>query len=135
MSYRANYALVNVGCHLGPDGDGLDVEWADYVGDATPEFEFTVPTGDATDAYVGLQAFRIGRYGHDLRINGESLAGFDVPPADGWQYWEDALAEVSLVEGTNALRIVRDDATDDSFAVNNVTVHWREPVGERVLDE
>jgi len=26
------------------------------------------------------------------------------------------------------LQLVRDESTDDSFAVNNVTVHWREPV-------
>lgn len=128
MSHRANYAMVNVSCHLGPEKDALDVPWADYVGDATPEFEFTVPTDRPTDAYVGLQVFRVGHYGHELEINGESLGGFDFPPTGGWQYWEDALTDAQLHEGTNALRIVRDGTTDDSFAVNNVTVHWREPV-------
>ena len=128
MAYRANYALVNVSAALGPDEGVLDVPWAEYVGDATPELEFTVPTDRATDPYVGLQAFRVGEYGHELRINGDSLGGFDVPPADGWQYWEDAVTEAELVEGANRLRVVRDDDADDSFAVNNVTVHWREPV-------
>ncbi|UPV75259.1 hypothetical protein M0R89_04120 [Halorussus limi] len=128
MAYRANYALVNVSAYLGPDEDVLDVPWAEYVGDATEEFEFTVPTDRATDPYVGLQAFRVGEYGHELRINGESLGGFDVPPGNGWQYWEDAVTEVELVEGANSLQFVRDDDADDSFAVNNVTVHWREPV-------
>lgn len=128
MNYRANYALVTVGSHLGPDKQAIDVPWADFVGDATPEFEFEVPTGEATDAYIGLQAFRVGSYGHEILINGESLSGFDVPPADGWQYWEDALTHAELQEGTNTLRVVRDEDSDDSFAVNNVTVHWREPV-------
>lgn len=128
MRYRANYALVNVSCHLGPHEEALDVPWADFVGDATPEFEFTVPTDRPTDAYVGLQVFRVDGYGHQLCINGESLGGFDVPPAAGWQYWEDALTDAELQEGTNTLKMVRDGTTDDSFAVNNVTVHWREPV-------
>ncbi|WP_137284496.1 DUF7383 domain-containing protein [Halorussus salinisoli] len=128
MAYRANYALVNVGAYLGPDEEALDVPWAEYVGDATPEFEFTVPTDRPSDPYVGLQAFRVDSYGHELRINGESLGGFDVPPTDGWQYWEDAITDAGLNEGTNTLRIRRDETTDDSFAVNNVTIHWREPV-------
>ncbi|WP_128476606.1 DUF7383 domain-containing protein [Halorussus pelagicus] len=128
MPYRANYALVNVSAALGPDEGVLDVPWAEYVGDATAEAEFTVPTDRAAEPYVGLQAFRVGEYGHELRINGDSLGGFDVPPADGWQYWEDAIIETELVEGANSLRVVRDDDTDDSFAVNNVTIHWREPV-------
>ncbi|MFC4550010.1 MULTISPECIES: DUF7383 domain-containing protein [Halorussus] len=130
MSHRANYALVNVGAHLGPNKDALDVPWADYAGDATAEFDFEVPTGEAVDAYVGLQAFRVGRYGHELLVNGEALSGFDVPPSDGWQYWEDAITDVELREGTNTLRVLRDTETDDSFAVNNVTIHWREPVEE-----
>lgn len=128
MSYRANYALVNVSSHLGPAKDALDVPWAEYVGDATPEFEFTVPTDRPTDAYVGMQAYRVGDYGHELVMNDESLGGFDIPPTDGWQYWEDVITGAELHEGTNALKVVRDESTDDSFAVNNVTVHWREPV-------
>ncbi|NEU55606.1 hypothetical protein [Halorussus sp. MSC15.2] len=128
MAYRANYAQVNVSAHLGPTEGALDVPWAEYVGDATAEFEFTVPTDRASDPYVGLQAFRVGEFGHELRINGGSLGGFDVPPADGWQYWEDAITDAELQEGTNTLRVRRDRTTDDSFAVNNVTVHWREPV-------
>ena len=130
MSYRANYALVNVSAHLGPSKDAIDVPWADYVGDATPEFEFDVPTAEATDPYIGLQAFRVGRYGHELSINGTSLSGFDVPPSEGWQYWEDAITNVELREGENTVKVVRDEATDDSFALNNVTVHWKEPVEE-----
>lgn len=128
MSYRANYTPVNVSAQLGPEEEALDVPWADYVGNQTPTFEFTVPTDRPSDAYVGVQAFRVGRYGHELQINGESLGGFDLPPAEGWQYWEDAITDAELTEGTNTLRFVRDESTDDSFAVNNVTVHWREPV-------
>lgn len=128
MAYRANYALVNVSAHLGPNDEALDVPWAKYVGDATSTFEFTIPTEKPTDAYVGLQAFRVDEYGHELQINGESLGGFDVPPADGWQYWEDAITDTGLDEGANTLRVRRDETTDDSFVVNNVTVHWREPI-------
>lgn len=128
MPYRANYALVNVSCHLGPNPDGLEVPWADFVGNETPQFEFTVPTEQPTDAYVGLQAFGVERYGHEIRINGESLGGFDIPPTNGWQYWEDAITDTELQEGTNTLSVVREESSDDSFAVNNVTVHWREPV-------
>ncbi|WP_132059651.1 DUF7383 domain-containing protein [Halorussus amylolyticus] len=128
MSHRANYALVNVSAHLGPMRDAIDVPWADFVGDATPKHEFEVPTADTSDAYLGLQAFRVDDYGHEILINGEQLSGFDVPPADGWQYWEDALTHAELREGTNTLQVVRDEESDDSFAVNNVTVHWREPV-------
>jgi len=127
MSYRANYAPVSVSAHLGPNKDAIDVPWADYVGDATPAYEFEVPTADSTDAYLGLRAFRVGAYGHEIEVNGEQLSGFDIPPADGWQYWEDLLTDADLREGTNTLRVVRDEATDDSFAVNTVTVHWREP--------
>jgi hypothetical protein len=93
-----------------------------------PTFEFTVPTDRPTDAYVGVQAFRVERNGHELQINGESLGGFDLPPAEGWQYWEDAITDAELTEGTNTLRFVCDESTDDSFVVNNVTVHWRESV-------
>ncbi|WP_276299042.1 DUF7383 domain-containing protein [Halorussus lipolyticus] len=128
MPYRANYALVNVSALLGPNRDALDVPWAEYVGDVTPAFEFTIPTDRPTDAYVGIQAFRVDEYGHELQINGESLGGFDLPPADGWQYWEDAITDAELSEGANTLRVRRDESADDSFAVNNVTVHWREPV-------
>jgi len=86
MSYRANYAPVSVSAHLGPNRDAIDVPWADFVGDATPEYEFEVPTADSVDAYLGLRAFRVGAYGHEIELNGEPLSGFDVPPADGWQY-------------------------------------------------
>ncbi|WP_158055652.1 DUF7383 domain-containing protein [Halorussus halophilus] len=130
MSYRANYALVNVSSHLGQKKDAIDVPWADFVGDSTPEFEFEVPTSDAVDAYVGLQAFGVDEFGHELVVNDEALGGFDVPPGTGWQYWEDAITDSALVAGTNTLKFARDTDTPDSFAVNNVTVHWREPITE-----
>lgn len=128
MPYRANYALVNVSAHLGPNKDAIDVPWADFVGDATPNFEFEVPASETVDAYVGMQAFRVGEFGHELLVNDEPLGGFDLPPATGWQYWEDAITDSALVRGTNTFRFARDADTDDSFAVNNVTIHWREPV-------
>jgi hypothetical protein len=124
---RANYATVYVGAQLGPDGRELDLDWADDVGDATDEFAFEVPTTEPTDAYVGIQAFDVGTYGHEIQVNGEALSGFDIPPNDGWQYWVDTLTGASLVAGENTLQIVRDDDTKDSFAVGTVTIHWKEP--------
>jgi hypothetical protein len=128
MRTYANYAMTFVGAQLGPDERDLDVEWAGFVGDRTPTYEFHVPTAAARDAYVGLQAFDVGEYGHEILINGEALSGFDIPTGDGWQYWIDSLARVSLAEGTNTLRIARDTTTEDSFAVGNVVVHWKEPI-------
>ena len=127
MSVRANYATVYVGATLGPPGR-LQLDWASRAGDVTDRHEFTVPTAEARDAYVGIQAFEVGEYGHEIEINGNALSGFDVPPNDGWQYWVDTLSNVDLRDGTNALRIRRDADTDDAFAVGTVTVHWKEPV-------
>ena len=128
VTHRANYALLFVGAHLGPDADALAVDWADYAGDRTDRFEFEVPTDAPADAYIGLQAFDVGEYGHEVVINGDSLSGFDLPPRIGWQYWTDTIVGAALAEGTNTLRIARDADTDDSFAIGNVTVHWKEPV-------
>jgi hypothetical protein len=125
---RANYSTVYVGAQLAPDDDALDLEWATAVGDATEAFEFTVTTADPTEAYVGLQAFDVAEYGHEILINGESLSGFDIPPNEGWQYWVDTLSGASLREGTNTIQFRRDTTTDDAFAVGTVVIHWKEPV-------
>lgn len=125
---RANYALVPFQKHLGPDAESLAVPWAEFVGDATEAVDFEVPTDDASDAYLELQAYEVGAYGHEIRVNGDSLSGFDVPPSEGWQHWMDAVTGVDLVEGANAIRIERDATTDDAFVVGVVTIHWKEPV-------
>jgi hypothetical protein len=127
---RANYATVYVGAQLAPDGDALDLDWATVAGDATEAFEFTVTTPEPTDAYIGLQAFDVAEYGHEILVNGEALGGFDIPPNEGWQYWVDTLTGVSLREGTNTIQFRRDTDSDDAFAVGTVTVHWKEPVEE-----
>jgi hypothetical protein len=127
---RANYTTVYVGAQLGPEGADLGLEWASDAGDATEPLPFEVPTADPRDAYVGLQAYDVGTYGHEIRVNGESLSGFDVPPNEGWQYWVDTVTGASLAEGDNELRIVRDADTRDAFAVGTITVHWKEPVGD-----
>ncbi|MFC7173104.1 hypothetical protein ACFR97_10450 [Haloplanus litoreus] len=117
-----------VGAQLAPERRELDLDWAENVGDETAAHEFEVPTDDAFDGYVGIQAFDVGAYGHEILINGDPMSGFDIPPNDGWQYWVDTFADaVSLTEGTNALRIARDVDSDDAFAVGTVTVHWKEP--------
>ncbi|RMB23671.1 hypothetical protein ATH50_0895 [Haloplanus aerogenes] len=119
-----------VGAQLAPETRELDLDWATNVGDETELHEFDVPTDDATDGYVGIQAFDVGEYGHEILVNGEPMSGFDIPPNDGWQYWVDTFGDsVGLVEGANTLQIVRDTDTRDAFAVGTVTVHWKEPDG------
>jgi len=127
---RANYATIYVGVQLAPETRELALDWADNVGDETVAYEFDVPTDGATDAYVGIQAFDVGEYGHEIIVNGEPMSGFDIPPNDGWQYWVDTFGDrASLTEGPNSLRIARDTDTDDAFAVGTATVHWKEPDG------
>nr|WP_248898110.1 hypothetical protein [Haloplanus sp. XH21] len=121
-----------VGTQLAPATRELDLDWATNVGDATDPQEFDVPTDDATDGYVGIQAFDVGEYGHDVLINGDPMSGFDIPPNEGWQYWVDTFGDaVSLTAGTNDLVITRDTDTDDAFAIGTVTVHWKEPPDSR----
>ena len=128
VSYRANYATVYVGAHLGPDGRKLGLDWATDAGDRTDSLEFEVPTASPAEPYVGVQAFDVGEYGHEIVVNDEALSGFDIPPNEGWQYWVDTLTDVTLREGTNTVHIARDTETRDAFAVGTVTVHWKEPV-------
>jgi hypothetical protein len=125
---RANYALIDIREHLGADKEALDVPWAEFVGDETTEYSFTVPSEDVTDAYVELQAYDVGAYGHEIVVNGDRLSGFDVPPNEGWQYWMDSVTGAHLVEGENTIHVARDVDTRDEFVVGTVTVHWREPV-------
>ena len=127
MAHRANYALVTVLEQFGPAADALDVPWAEFAGDDSEVYEFEVPA-EATDAYLELQAYDVGTFGHEIVLNGEPLSGFDVPPAEGWQYWMDAVTEQELRAGTNTLQIQRDTANEDAFAVGNVVVNWKEPV-------
>ena len=129
VRFRANYATVYVGSQLGPEGAELNLmDGATDAGDATDALEFEVPTDRPADAYIGIQAYEVGEYGHQIEINESALSGFDIPPNDGWQYWVDTLSGAELVEGTNTVRIRRDEDSDDSFAVGTVTVHWKEPV-------
>ncbi|WP_255150493.1 DUF7383 domain-containing protein [Halorarius halobius] len=126
--HRANYALLPVLEHLGPDSGSLDVPWATFVGDRSSRLTFSVPTADPTDAYLELQAYDVDTYGHEIHVNGTALSGFDVPPGDGWQLWLDAVTDADLHAGENEVRVHRDTASEDAFAVGNVVVHWREPV-------
>jgi len=125
---RPNYALVPFQQHLGQNEESLSVPWAEFVGDETDELTFEVPTDDATDAYLELQAYDVEEYGHEIRVNGVALSGFDVPPADGWQQWMDTLTGIDLVEGENTITVQRDTDTTDAFVVGVVVVHWKEPV-------
>ena len=133
MSTHANYATIYVGAQLSSDARTLDLDWADDAGDRTDVYEFEVPTADATEAFLGIQAFDVGEYGHELLLNGEALSGFDVPPGDGWQYWADSITGATLVEGTNTLEIARDTDTGDAFAVGTVRVHWKQPAADESI--
>lgn len=130
VPHRANYATIYMGVQLSPEGRELGLDWAAFVGDETDTYEFSVPTAEPAEGLLGVQAFDVGEYGHEIYVNGTPLAGFDIPPSDGWQYWVDTITGADLREGTNTLRIRRDADTGDSFAVGNVFVHWKEPAGE-----
>lgn len=125
---RANYATVDFEEYLGHDDGALSVPWADYVGNASTEHAFEVPTDDPTDAYVELQVYDVDEYGHEILVNGDPLSGFDIPPHNGWQQWMDTVTGASLRGGENTIRIRRDPDTPDNFVVGTVVIHWREPV-------
>ena len=127
--FRANYALLPILEQLGPSADGLDLSWATFAGDRTSPYAFDVPTPDSTDHYVEIQLYDVGSYDHEITINGTTLSGFDLPPGEGWQYWLDNAVNVDLQSGENTLRICRDRTSDDAFAVGNVVVNWKEPLG------
>lgn len=127
MRTSTNYAAIDVGAQLAPAGRELDLDWADDAGDRTDAHEFAVPTADPREPFVGVQAFDVGEYGHELLLNGDPLSGFDVPPGDGWQYWVDTVTGATLVEGRNTLAVARDTDGDDAFAVGTVWVNWKEP--------
>ena len=129
---RANYALVTFMEHLGEMESQLDVEWAEFVGNRTTELTFEVSTDDPSDAYLQLQAYDVGTYGHDVLLNGQSLSGFDIPPGQGWQSWMDAITGTALQGGENTLQFVREADSTDSFVVGNVVVNWREPTGSSI---
>lgn len=125
---RANYAVFSVLEYLAPSESALDVPWAEFAGNRSSPQEFTVPTDDATDVYVELQAYDVDAFGHEILLNGEPLTGFDIPPGDGWQYWMDRATETELLEGENTFRVERDADTKDAFAIGAVVVNWKEPV-------
>lgn len=127
-SRRPNYALVEFGEHLGETKSDLDMEWAEFVGNRTTERSFVVPTDEATDAYLELQAYGVNSFDHEILINDSPVSGFDIPPSSGWQYWMDAITGPDLIEGENTIQVRRDGESDDNFVVGTVIVHWREPV-------
>ena len=126
--YRSNYALIEFSEHLGDNEDDLDVPWAEVVGDRSSKHTFTVPADGAIDGYVTVQALDVESYDHEILVNDESLSGFDIPPAEGWQCWMDVMAGVELVEGENTVQIRRDKESDDDFVVGTLRVTWREPI-------
>ncbi|WP_276273791.1 DUF7383 domain-containing protein [Haloarcula litorea] len=128
MSHRANYARCQFLQHLGPDADSLAVPWAEFTGDRTDPVAFEVPTATPTDPYVEVQVYDVGDYDHDILLNGRALSGFDLPPAEGWQYWMDAVADTHLQGGENTLAFERADTGEDAFVVGVAVVNWKEPV-------
>ncbi|MFC5136538.1 MULTISPECIES: DUF7383 domain-containing protein [Haloferacaceae] len=125
MPPHTDYALVTVLEHLGEDPDALNIEWAEFVGDASTLHTFEVTTTNPLDAYFEVQLYDVGTFGHEVLVNGEPLTGFDLPPSDGWQLWMDAVTDAMLQQGENTVQIVRDGESDDEFAIGNVVVHWR----------
>lgn len=125
---RANYVLVDCNEHLGENRRDLDVPWADFVGDRSGTHTFEVPVETTIDPYVGIQAFDVGAYGHEIYFNDEPLSGFDLPPVNGWQYWVDRITGAALQKGENTVRVTRDTETSDGFAIGTLGVHWKEPL-------
>jgi hypothetical protein len=125
---RANYVFVDIEEHLGENRRELDVPWADFVGDRSAEHTFEVPVETTIDPYIGVQAFDVGEYGHEIHVNGEALSGFDLPPAQRWQYWIDRITGAALHEGENTVSIARDTETSDGFVIGTLGVHWKEPI-------
>jgi hypothetical protein len=124
----ANYALVDIEEHLGENRNGLDVPWATFVGDRSSEHTVSITAETTLEPYVGVQAFDVGTYGHEIYVNGDPLSGFDLPPADGWQYWIDRITGAALSKGENTIRIERDADTDDGFVIGTLGIHWKEPL-------
>ncbi|MFQ3318633.1 MAG: hypothetical protein ACI8UR_000504 [Natronomonas sp.] len=127
MSHRANYALCHFGEQLGPDESALEVPWATFVGDETTTMTFEIPAAP-TEPYLEVQAYEVGGFGHEIRINGTDISGFDIPPNEGWQYWMDAVTDAELTAGENTVQVVREAGSRDSFVVGNVVINWKEPV-------
>ena len=127
MGRRTTHTLLEFGELLGPHEDALDVPWAAFAGDGSSEREFVVGA-DPADAYLEIQAYGVGGFGHSVLLNGEPLSGFDLPPNDGWQCWVDTVTGGELREGENTLRFRRDEETRDAFVVGSVVVNWTEPV-------
>ena len=96
---RANYALLTVQEHLGDSSNGLDVSWAEFVGNhRSSEFEFTVLTESVVDPYPALQVFDVSAYDHEILVNGDALTGFDIPSGAGWQFWMDPITGTNLAK-------------------------------------
>ena len=121
----ADYATVSVQELLADDETALDLPWASFVGNRGDGHTFSLPAAAPVDPYLEIQAFDVSEYGHEIVLNGESLSGFDIPPAAGWQYWMDTIPESPLRTGDNTLRFERDATTSDAFAIGSVIVHWR----------
>jgi hypothetical protein len=130
MTRRANYALVNFMTQLGESAGDLDTPWAEFAGNQTAPQSFEVTTDDPTEAFVQLQAYDVGKFGHEIVVNGEPLSGFDIPPSPGWQAWMDSVTGASLTGGENTLQVRRDTATEDAFVIGTATVHWKEPADD-----
>ena len=75
-----------------------------------------------------MQVCDVSEFSHGIRLDGESLTGFDIDPGDGWQYWMDTISAGHLQAGDNTIQFRRDTETDDAFVVGPAVVHWTEPV-------
>ena len=126
---RANYTILDFQEHLGERSDGLDVPWAEFVGNhRSSKVEFTVPADEISEPYLECQLFDVGEYGHEIVVNGDALSGFDIPPASGWQYWMDPITGAKLEPGENTVQFVRDADSGDEFVIGSVIIHWKEAV-------
>jgi len=135
---HANFKFVKFGKHLGDVEDELSGAGAfEFKGKSTDPKTFTIAGEPRGDGYLLIQAYDVGVYSHEIKINERPLPAHDIPPdaaANRWQTWMDYIPAGYLENGSNSIQIVRGnnelttgtDKGDDNFLIQGVTIHWME---------
>jgi hypothetical protein len=127
MALRADFEVINFWEHLGDKKGDINTS-AKFVGDQSTVRSFYIGQRPLGAGFVTLQLFDIQNSGHHIKINGQELAGMDIPKhpaADRWLTWTDTIESGILRQGSNTIQIVR-TSSGDNFIVRSVIVNWRE---------
>lgn len=127
---HANFAVISFHQHLGDNDEDLGSEAASFifVGNQTLIMSFNIDSPPVGTGFVTLQLYDVGSVNHNIRINGLSLPGFDMPKhsdEDHWLTWTEAIPENILRQGENRIQVVRASG-GDNFIVRDVIINWRE---------